>query len=330
MRFFGTFLSSLLLHLSLVPLWIGSPIPFFYFLYLVYTGLCDFDVASIVYGSLGVGAMAYLNWGRTFAYRPWAVELCYKLNMTAYYRECRLHGALDTMRTERTFYLFHPHGILSVGFVANGVWSREFNLRASAPGAEKETTWRGTAFLIAANLREWSAFFKVFCDLGGRLESATRANIMKLMAAGRNLAIIPGGFEDATRHKRGAERTAMSGRKGFVKYALQHGYALTPIYTFGESETYHTFTGLLPLRLWINRFQIPAVLFFGEPWCPILPRRDTRCLSCVGEPLQLPRIDAPTQAQIDEWHAEYLNALRVTFDRHKAEAGKPDAVLEVY
>ena len=68
----------------------------------------------------------------------------------------------------------------------------------------------------------------------------------------------------------------------------------------------------------------------GEPWCPILPRRDTRCLSCVGEPLQLPRIEAPTQAQIDEWHAEYLNALRVTFDRHKAEAGKPDAVLEVY
>ena len=46
--------------------------------------------------------------------------------------------------------------------------------------------------------------------------------------------------------------------------------------------------------------------------------------------LQLPRIEAPTQAQIDEWHAEYLNALRVTFDRHKAEVGKPDAVLEVY
>ena len=94
MRFYGTFFSSLLLHLSLVPLWIGSPIPFFYFLYLVYTGLCDFDLAAVVYGSLGVGAMAYLNWGRTFAYRPWAVELCYKLNMTAYYRECRLHGAL--------------------------------------------------------------------------------------------------------------------------------------------------------------------------------------------------------------------------------------------
>ena len=120
MRFFGTFLSSLLLHLSLVPLWIGSPIPFFYFLYLVYTGLCDFDLAAIVYGSLGVGAMAYLNWGRTFAYRPWAVELCYKLNMTAYYRECRLHGALAPVETkpgparDKRPALVGPKGVNSV------------------------------------------------------------------------------------------------------------------------------------------------------------------------------------------------------------------------
>ena len=66
----------------------------------------------------------------------------------------------------------------------------------------------------------------------------------------------------ATLYARGTHRVYIRRRKGFVKYALQHGYALTPIYTFGESETYHTFTGLLPLRLWINRFQIPAVLFF--------------------------------------------------------------------
>ena len=34
------------------------------------------------------------------------------------------------------------------------------------------------------------------------------------------------------------------------RYALQHGYALTPIYTFGESETYATFPYLLKPRLW--------------------------------------------------------------------------------
>ena len=48
----------------------------------------------------------------------------------------------------------------------------------------------------------------------------------------------------------------MSGRKGLVKYALQHGYALTPVYTFGENRTYWAFSGLLRLRLWINSFQV--------------------------------------------------------------------------
>ena len=81
----------------------------------------------------------------------------------------------------------------------------------------------------------------------------------------------------------------------------------------------------------LKRFGFVVPVFWGPRWwCPQLPRADVPIHTVLGEPLQLPRIEAPTQAQIDEWHAEYLNALRVTFDRHKAEAGKPDAVLEVY
>ena len=40
-----------------------------------------------------------------------------------------------------------------------------------------------------------------------------------------------------------------------LRYALQHGYCLTPVYTFGENRTYSAFSGLLRLRLWINSFQ---------------------------------------------------------------------------
>ena len=108
--------------------------------------------------------------------------------------------------------MFHPHGILAIGFSVNGCWSRYFNsLTASKDLDEPKST--GTVFLIARNLREWSAFFKVLCDVSGRIESATRANIMRFMRARRNIAIIPGGFEDATLHKFGAERTMMRPRK---------------------------------------------------------------------------------------------------------------------
>jgi len=188
----------------------------------------------------------------------------------------------------------------------------------------------GVVFLIAQNLREWPTPFKVLCDLSGRLESATKGNCVKLMKAGRNLAIIPGGFEDATLMVFGKDRTMLSQRKGLIKYALQHGYALTPVWSFGETSTYHTFTGLLKQRLALNKRAIPAVLFFDWKCLPLFPRVDSRVLSYVGPPLQLPTIPEPTSAQVDEWHAHYIQALRELYDAHKAEAGYPDGVLEVW
>ena len=88
------------------------------------------------------------------------------------------------------------------------------------------------------------------------------------------------------------------------RYALQHGYALTPVYTFGESRTYYALSGrltdgyLLRARLWTNRFALPAVAFWGEPLLPFVPRRDSSCLSFVGPPLLLPTIAQPSQKQV--------------------------------
>jgi len=128
----------------------------------------------------------------------------------------------------------------------------------------------------------------------------------------------------------GKERTAMKHRKGFIKYCLEEGYQVFPIYTFGEGDTYKTFTWFLPVRLWLNKFGIPAAAFFGNPLCPMLPRTDAPILSFIGPPLALPKIDKPTQKDVDEWHAKYLVALQELFDRHKAAAGKPEAVLEIW
>lgn len=105
---------------------------------------------------------------------------------------------------------------------------------------------------------------------------------------------------------------------------------MTPIYTFGESETYHTFTGLLEARLKLNQYGIPAVVFWGEPLLPPFPKQQTECVSCVGAPLQLPKLQDPTADEVSAWHARYLGALRALFDAHKAECGKPDAQLEIW
>ena len=225
--------------------------------------------------------------------------------------------------------MFHPHGILAAGFVVNGCWGKHFIALAAKRDLDEPKS-SGTIFLIARNLREWCPLFKVMCDLSGRLESATKTNIFKFMRAGRNIAIIPGGFEDATLHSFGKERTMMSNRKGTIKYALQHGYAVTPIYTFGESETYTTFTGLLKQRLGLNKLGIPAVAFFGWRLMPIFPRLESEVLTYVGPPLQLPEIREPSTAEVDEWHARYLVALQTLFDESKIDAGRPNSNLEIW
>ena len=115
-----------------------------------------------------------------------------------------------------------------------------------------------------------------------------------------------------------------------IKYALQYGYKVTPIYTFGESRTFHTFTPLLALRLKVVRaLGLPMCFFFGSPTCPLFPRYDAWLLTYVGAPLELPAIAEPTIEDVDKWHARYVAALLQLFDEHKAEAGAPHAQLEV-
>merc|ERR1719191_1725832 len=98
----------------------------------------------------------------------------------------------------------------------------------------------------------------------------------------------------------------MKNRKGIIKYALQHGYAVTPIWTFGETDTFHTFTHFLKQRLALNKFGIPAVAFFGFWGFPLLPMPNVDLLTFVGPPLQLPKIPDPTAADLDDWHKKYL------------------------
>ena len=230
---------------------------------------------SALLGSTIWFVMTLLNWGHRFQYSPAWSRMIFSLDMASYYSEAALRSqtgtsALDEMRTSRTIYCFHPHGIVTCGFSANGVWSREFNERTTPkplPPRWEAERWPGTTFFIAASLREPSHLFKLLCDISGRLESASRAQMKRVLASGRNCAIIPGGFEEATLYEHGKHRVAIRRRKGLVKYALQHGYALVPIYTFGEHKSFNTFAGLKSLRLWLNRFQARAPLELDTSGC---------------------------------------------------------------
>jgi hypothetical protein len=110
-----------------------------------------------------------------------------------------------------------------------------------------------------------------------------------------------------------------------------NGYAVHPVYSFGEELTYTTVTAFQRFRLWLCSFKVPAVLFWGSWLVPFLPQRNVDMNVVVGPPLQLPRIEKPTAEEVAKWHREYIAALQALFDRHKAAyaAQGAAAVLEV-
>lgn len=263
--------------------------------------------------------------GRPKAWQPspWFVSLITEtLDGASYYATCELRGDLDKVKPGRTIYAQHPHGLLTAGFTWTLFWNLSFHKRCGRIG-----------FLLDEGLRLKSPFFRLMCDW---FESptrwagaATKKVMQAAMAQGESLAFTPGGFQEATICKQGADRVYIKHRQGFIKYALQQGYAIVPCYTFGESDTYATFSGLLGPRLWLAKNNIPAVAFWGHWLCPLLPL-PVDVITYLGEPLQLPKITEPTRAEVSTWHAKYMDALQATFDKNKEAVGKPDAVLEMW
>eukprot|EP00929_Paragymnodinium_shiwhaense_P055216 TRINITY_DN27685_c0_g1_i2.p1 TRINITY_DN27685_c0_g1~~TRINITY_DN27685_c0_g1_i2.p1 ORF type:complete len:148 (+),score=32.95 TRINITY_DN27685_c0_g1_i2:144-587(+) len=145
---------------------------------------------------------------------------------------------------------------------------------------------------------------------------------------GCDLEAVPGGFEEATITKPGTDRVFLRHRKGFIKYALQNGYALVPVYTFGENDTYANLQGAWRFRWWLNSKKLGGVLPLGRWWCPILPR-SVELITVGGQPLQLPRFGRPTQSDVDEWHEKYVKHLQQHYSKYAPVFGTGEK-LEVW
>jgi hypothetical protein len=106
---------------------------------------------------------------------------------------------------------------------------------------------------------------------------------------------------------------------------------ITPVYTFGEEMSFKAFPYFLSLRLWLNKFKIPGVLFRGEWWCFFMPIAQIPLITVVGKPIQVPKIDEPTKQDIDKYHKQYMIALQELFDKYKVTyAMDPKAELKIF
>ena len=84
--------------------------------------------------------------------------------------------------------------------------------------------------------------------------------------------ILSRGSEEIIIAEAGKECIYIKNRKGFIKYALQHGYSLAIGYTFGESDLYKTISyGKEWLLKYFQKTKVPFFLAYGPFWWPGMP-----------------------------------------------------------
>jgi hypothetical protein len=224
-------------------------------------------------------------------------------------------------------YIFgcHPHGVLGVGaFINFGTNATDFNKKF--PGIQSYPATLAGQFNFPFR-RE------IIISLGIIAASARGiTHILKRPKGGNAVCLVVGGAEEALDSHEGNYSLCINRRKGFVRLALQNGASLVPVYSFGETETFHQLDNEKGSRLrnfqsvFKQRIGLSPVLFYGSGIFNkygIIPFRK-RMVTVVGAPIHFEKKENPTQDEIDEAHGKYISKVVELFEAHKHKYGIPE------
>lgn len=105
--------------------------------------------------------------------------------------------------------------------------------------------------------------------------------------------------------------------RGFIKIALEEGSDLIPMYCFGHTQTFDVYP---QIGSWISNlsriWRFPIVLYKGNGWCPMLPRK-VPIVVAIGRAIKVKQCINPTENQIDELHTKFIKKLKKLFNKYK-------------
>ncbi len=168
------------------------------------------------------------------------------------------------------------------------------------------------------------------------------------------MCIVPGGVAEMLEFGRGAPRphqqraeleaeaetepaddapqqevVFLRSRRGFVRFALQHGLQLVPVYGFGENRTFRRYSFGKRLRLLLSRKLGITIQPYRGRWGTLIPFAAPLHV-VVGAPLPpVPACAQPSEADVDELLGRYIAALQALFEANKQLYGFGQAQLVV-
>ena len=204
----------------------------------------------------------------------------------------------ENIATEKTLLAVHPHNAVTCGLTVNVYNGKLGNILVCASRMLLNTPLLGLAHKLSG------------------MTSVDPSNLKVQMKKKRNIAILPGGFEEATLTTPKENRVYLQ-RKGFIKYALRHGYKVHPVFIFGEHKIFYTMERFEKFRLLLNKLKLVGVIFWSR--FGIIPECKNEVHTVVGKGIQMPEIAEPTDQDVDKYHAMFVEGLKEVYNNHKAQ-----------
>ncbi|EEY66276.1 diacylglycerol O-acyltransferase, putative [Phytophthora infestans T30-4] len=210
---------------------------------------------------------------------------------------------------------FHPHGIMPISVMwlqFTAQWRKLFpNFYAH--------------ILTASILHQIPLARDVLHFYGSR--EVTRSAFAYTLQQKESVLLVPGGQAEMLQQQSAKNEVRVyTHHKGFIRLAIEHGVPLVPVLSFKEGEMMDNVQAPMLQRWFVKKLAFPFPYFpYGRGMLPIPRKVDIPIV--VGEPLEVPHIEHPTQANIDEVHARYFAVLQDMFDRYKDEVGCGDYKL---
>lgn len=219
-----------------------------------------------------------------------------------YFRHFQIIHEEQIKEADRCLFGVHPHSVFGLSLLSL--------LNSQPTGPLSNLIGLSSRFILNFPLTG------LFLKLWG-FQAVNPPNLRRLMRKGRNVGMLPGGFEEATVTSSEEMRCWVENRKGFVKYALEHGYTIYPVLMMNEHKAYSTFQPLLAFRLFLNKLKIPAVLFWNK-WTGLLlpPSLSLHLIVGRGIRLHLPPGQHVTQQMLEDTHRAYVAEIMRVYEKY--------------
>ncbi|KAI8609958.1 diacylglycerol O-acyltransferase 2 [Chytriomyces sp. MP71] len=230
----------------------------------------------------------------------------------ARYFPMTMHKSVD-LPPEKGPYLFgyHPHGVLGLGHFF-GFACNALGIEEHFPGVFVHGTTLETNFNVP--------FLRDLILATGMIGAGKQSLNHVLSKKKESVVLVVGGAAEAMDAVPGTNRLTLNKRFGFIKIAIKNGASLVPVFAFGENDIWDQVPN--PPGSFVRNFQslvkkltgASPVLFYGR--FGIIPyRRPVNVV--VGMPLAVVKNEEPSDEEVAQVHALYVERLTMLYHAHK-------------